>query len=347
MVDVTVIGGGHQGMTMAAHLSLFNNRVGLWNRTAEHIRHVMEERKIHIHGLYEQSPTIYKVSDDVEEVLSPIIMVTTPATAHKDVARMLARYVDSTYTIVLNPGRTLGALEFVKELKNAGCASLPLVAESQTIIYTCRRDIGNHVYLYAMKKGVQIAAANGNALEAVNKLPAVLRPYYSVAESYLSMTLDNVGMVFHCLPVMMNVGWIENKRIDFKYYYEGITPSVAGLLSKIDSEKASVATSIGVNIESAMSWLKRTYGSEGNSLYECLRNTKAYKDIDAPKTIHHRYLEEDVPHGFVPFESIAQASGVHTPMISLVIDAANNLLDVDFRKTGRKYPELIGFLQEK
>lgn len=347
MVDVTVIGGGHQGMTMAAHLSLFNIRVGLWNRTAEHIRHVMEERKIHLHGLYEQSPTIYRVSDDIGEVLSPIIMVTTPATAHRDIARLLAGYVDSKYMIVLNPGRTFGALEFVKELKDSGCSSLPLIAETQTIIYTCRRDIDNHVYLYAMKNGVQIAAVNGNTLEAISRLPKIIRQHYSVAESYLSMTLDNVGMVFHCLPVMMNVGWIENRRTAFKYYYEGITPSVAGLLSKIDSEKAAVAKSIGVNIESAMSWLKRTYGSEGNDLYECLRNTKAYKDIDAPKTIHHRYLEEDVPHGFVPFESIAKFSGIRTPMISLVIDAANNLLNVDFRKTGRKYPELMGFLQEK
>ena len=84
-------------------------------------------------------------------------MVTTPASAHKDIAAILASLVDDTYTIILNPGRTFGALEFKKALIDCGFKNLPIIAETQTIIYTCRRKGNNNVILYALKNGVEIA----------------------------------------------------------------------------------------------------------------------------------------------------------------------------------------------
>ena len=81
-----------------------------------------------------------------------------PSTAYHDVVRELAPYVNRNTVIILNPGRTFGAIEFSEELKKNGVKEMPQIAETQTIIYTCRRSDKNCVTIFAMKKDVEIAA---------------------------------------------------------------------------------------------------------------------------------------------------------------------------------------------
>ena len=337
MDKVTIIGGGHQGLAMAAHLSLNGVECYLWNRTAQNIRDVLENGEIFCQGIVSGIAHVHHVSTDIRECLQKLIMITTPSSAHNDLAKMLAPYVDDTYTIVLNPGRTFGAREFSKVLKEHGCTSLPIVAETQTIIYTCRRNDRNTVSIYALKEGVQIATVDaGKTQQVIDDLPECIRGYFTAVSSDALTSLGNVGMVLHCTPVLMNVGWIESKKVEFKYYYEGISPSIAKVLEKIDAERVAVAKSMGVEIETLMECLIRTYHTHGSNLFECLQNNSFYKDIDAPLTIYHRYIEEDVPNGLVPLESAGKKYGVPTPTTSLIIDLANTVMQKDYRESGRK-----------
>ncbi len=339
--QVCVIGAGHQGMTMAAHLSLSGCEVGLWNRTPSHIAEILNSGEIKCSGIYEKNVRIAKVSTEIRDVIAELIMVTVPSSAHRDVARLLAPYMSSRHMVVLNPGRTFGAWEFAQELQQNGCRKLPLIVETQTIVYTCRRDSGNQVVLYALKKGVQITTLQkGKVEEACQRMPEVLRPYFQPVEDYLAVTLNNVGMVLHCAPLLFNIGWVENEKVDFKYYYEGITPTIASFLEKIDMERLAVAKALGHPIESVCEWLKRTYAAKGTNLYECLRSNESYRKIDAPRSMHHRYIEEDVPTGLVAFESAGMAVGVETPCISLVIDLAERIMDMKYRTNGRNFAKL-------
>ena len=60
-----------------------------------------------------------------------------------------------------------------------------------------------------------------------------------------------------------------------------------------------------------------------------------YYDIDAPNTLHHRYILEDVPYGLVTLETLGNLMRVDTSYTSLIIDLASKLLQIDFRATGR------------
>lgn len=342
-MDISVIGGGHQGLTMAAHLSLNGCRVFLWNRTKAHIKKVIETKKIHCSGMIEAYANIYKATSDIKEALTDILMIAAPSIAYEDIAKLLTPFVNKNHIIVLNPGRTFGALFFKKILMDNGCVSLPTILEMQTIIYTCRRDKANSVFLYALKNNVAVAALNSN-FDAYDRLPKCFRERLNIKKNYLSVTLDNVGMALHPAPTLMNIGWIETNTCDFKYYYDGITPTIANFIQRMDNERALVAKAAGVHIESTYEWLLRTYNIKGDNLYSAIRNNPYYKDIDAPKTINHRYIEEDVPNGLVPIESMAKAFNTTTPCISLVIDLANAATGKDYRKTGRKYEELIKYL---
>lgn len=335
---VFVCGGGHQGLSMAAHLALNGERVTLWNRTEANIHEVIVTNTINCTGVVEGTAKIQKASTDMSNVVSDVIMVTTPSSAHRDIARRIAPFVHKEMVIILNPGRTFGAIEFAETLLENGVTDLPHIAETQTIVYTCRCSAHNNTTIYALKNAVKIAALRGNDISYImQKIPACLRDYFEPVDSVIITSLSNVGMVLHCAPVLMNVGWIETEKVDFKYYYDGISKSVAHLLEKIDQERIMVAGSVGCEIETLTQWLSRTYGATGNDIYTCVKTTDAYREIDAPLTIHTRYLLEDVPNGLVPVESIGRARGISTPTISTIIDLASAVLDIDFRSTGRYF----------
>ena len=134
---------------------------------------------------------------------------------------------------------------------------------------------------------------------------------------------------------MMNIGWIESDKVDFKYYYDGISKSVAHLLEKMDAERQAVARVGGYPVESVADWLRRTYSVDGADLFECIRNNGAYREIDAPPTLNTRYIFEDVPNGLVPVEAMGREFGVPTPNITTIINLACSVMDTDYRRMGR------------
>lgn len=342
---VLVMGAGHQGLAMAAHLSAHLVDCYVWNRSESNISDIANKGSIVCTGILNGEVKIKKISTDIESVLQKIIMITTPSTGHKDIAKVLARYVDSTYTIILNPGRTFGVLEFISELKDNGCTSLPLVAETQTILYTCRRDEANGVRIFALKDKVKISTwDSSNVNKVIECIPQCIRSYFVPAQSYIETSMGNVGMILHCAPVLMNIGWIENRRVDFEYYYEGISESISSVLEKLDRERIIVAERMGYKIESISEWLMYTYHVYGKNLYEQLQNNVYYRGIDAPLSIHHRYIEEDVPNGLVALESAALYYNISTPVTSTLIDFANIVMGVDYRKCGRNYAALLNKL---
>lgn len=335
---IFVCGGGHQGLAMAAYLSLNGCDVSLWNRTSKHIRTVIDTGEIWCDGIVSGRAKINRASADIADVISDFIMVTTPSTAHKDIARILAPYVHKDMIIVLNPGRTFGAIEFVKTLEECGAKELPHIAETQTIVCTCRRDDKNKATIFALKKNVKIAALRGSDINVIMKrMPKCIREHFVVENSIALTSLTNVGMVLHCAPVLMNIGWIESHKADFKYYYDGISKSVADFIEKIDSERVEVAEALGYEIETTANWIKKSYNVEGDSLYECIRNNKAYDEIDAPPSLNTRYILEDVPNGLVPIEYLGKILGVNTANISVTVDLASIVYGIDFRMKGRKF----------
>ena len=336
--DVLVVGAGHQGFSMAAHLTLNGVITRLWNRSQKNIQQILDTGIIHCSGIVNGDAKVSKVSTNMADVLADFVMVATPSSAHRDIARELAPYVHPDMAIVLNPGRTFGAIEFAEELKKQGVKQLPHIAETQTIVYTCRKSGSNSTSVLALKNDVEIAAIRGSDINYImSRMPECLKQYFKVVDSVGRTSLSNVGMVLHCAPVMMNVGWIETPKVDFKYYYDGISPSVAHLLEKIDAERQAVAKAGGFEIESVREWLIRTYGVTGENLHECIRNNEAYKEIDAPPTINTRYIFEDVPNGLVPVEAMGQEFGVPTPNITTIINLACSVMDADYRKNGRRF----------
>ncbi len=340
---LTVIGAGNSGLAMSAHIAADGHEVRLWNRSEQTIDILMDTKLAHLSGVLNTDATLAMVTTDIKEAIlgSKLILITTPASSHRELAYLMAPYLEVGCDIVLNPGRTFGAIEFYSVIQKLRPGFICTVAETQTIIYTCRKIGPSSVNVLALKSGVQIATFDPVDTKAlISRLPRCIQAYLIPAKSMIETSLGNVGMILHCLPFVINISRVESGH-PFKYYIDGITPSVAKLLEKADSERLAVGRRLGVELESCKTWMKRTYNLEGDDLYSVIQANEAYATIDAPANMVHRYIFEDIPCGLVPLEVAGHLLDVATPVVTMILDFATHLLDQDFRLEGRN----LEFLQ--
>ena len=340
-VRYAVIGAGNGGLAMAGYLGLMGFTVALYNRSIEKIKILVEKPEILLTGAVEGIGRLSTVTDNIKEAVkdSDIIMITTPATAHRELARMMAPHLDDGQIIVLNPGRTCGALEVYQTLRKAGCDRDITVAEAQTFIYACRATGPDSARIFSVKNEVKLAAIPASRTEYVIWLLSAAYPQFKPARDVMETSLNNFGAIFHPAPTLLNSGHIERGQT-FEYYLEGITPSIGQMLERLDAERMKVARLLGVKTMSAVKWLEESYGARGNSIYEAIQNNPAYKGLTAPKDLKTRYIYEDVPFSLVPISSLAKNMGIETPAIDTIIRLANMMTGENFWETGRTVEKL-------
>lgn len=342
-MNVTVIGAGNSGLAMAAHLGQKGNNVTLWNRSKDTISKLIATKTIYCEGIINGKIKIDMVTDDIKKAVEKpdVILITTPANSHKELAELIGKNIKREILIVLNPGRTFGALEFQEIYGKYSNEYKQDVAETQTIIYTCRKTDEDSVNIISLKNNVLISSLNNENNSIIERLPQCIQAYFTPAKSMIETSIGNVGMILHCAPLLLNTGWTESNKHIYKYYYDGITPSIGSLIEKIDMERVEVSQLLGSKVETTQEWLVRTYGVQGDNLYQCIQNNGAYKTIDAPNSLNHRYIFEDIPCGLVPLESVGKSLGLTMTNTSIIIDLASTLLGIDFRKIGRNLKTLF------
>ena len=340
---VAVIGAGNGGTAISAYLASIGVPVNLCDLFPQYLEDIERNGGIDLTldgKTSHQSLRILTTDVPLAIMDAKLIMVVTPSFTHKMIAKAAASALKDDQIVVLNPGRTGGALEFLNTIREEGCKARIIVAETQTLIYSCRRTGGAAVEIYGTKKEVDLGAFPARRIQEVLD---VLNPYYpqfKPAKNCLQTSLANIGALFHPTPVLLNVGRVENDKNGFLYYWDGITPSVAKLIHDIDLERQAVARAYGTEVISAEEWLKLSYETDGADLYELIHHNQAYADIKAPGSIDARYFTEDVPMSLVPISELGHIAGVPVPNMDAVIQLTSTVSGRDFRKEGRNAANL-------
>ena len=332
---IAVISTGNGGQSMAAYFSNLGYRVALYAREQERVD-MFPDNRFTVTGAVNCETTVDLISCDMGEVIKNayLIMVTSPAQYHPIVAAAMAPYLVDGQAVVLNPGRTFGTYAFKKTLEQRGCTAKIILGETDTFAFTCRCIKIAHPEIYKIKGRVCIAAHNPDDLPYLHSILSELISTFIPVDSVLYTGFSNLGMVFHPMPILMNITRVEAKE-DFLFYYDGISPLVAGILEKMDAERVAVAKAYGIDAPSAGQWLRDCYGTHGGTLYELIQNTQAYKTVLAPTDIDTRYVFEDIRTGCVPTSCAGRAAGVKTDAMDTVIKWASLLYNTDFAADGR------------
>lgn len=332
---IAVISTGNAGQAFAAYFAHLGYRVSLYAREQERVDMFSSNRFV-LSGIVEAESQVELISCKIEEVIrdAALIMVTTPAQYHSAVAKTLAPHLADDQIVVLNPGRTFGTYEFDQVLRKNGCTRKIRLAEAETLLITCRcRQVG-HPSIYSIKSHVLIAAHRVEDGPAVLEALSKIFPNLQLAQTVLETGFSNTGMIFHPLPILMNLTRVE-KQEEFLHYIDGITPIVARMLERLDAERVGVAARLGITVKPVFEWLQDKYGAQGETLHDRIQNAKAYAEVYAPTDVDNRYVFEDVCTGCVPLLCVGRMLGMEMPMCEAVIKWAGAIYEYDFYKHGR------------
>jgi opine dehydrogenase len=327
---------------MAGHLAIEGFPTRIWNRSAERVENVNDRGGIDIEGEVEGFGRVELATDDIGEALdgADVVMVVVPAHGHKEIAERCAQHLKQNQVVVLNPGRTFGALEFVHVLHEEGVKRMPVVAEAQTFIYVSRHSEFAQARILQIKNSVPVAAIPAHRTPVVLDAIRPALPQFVAATNVLETSLDNIGATFHPSVTLLNAARIESTHGDFEYYLEGVSPSTARILEAADAERVAVGAALGIHLHSAREWLYLAYDSPGRTLYDAIEGTPGYKGVRAPATLNHRYILEDVPMSLVPMISVGRQIGVKTPTLEALTHLASMLHQRDFWAEGRTVEKL-------
>jgi opine dehydrogenase len=331
-----VIGAGNGGRAFAAYLSSKGYMVKLYNRSYSRIADIIKKGMIKSSGSLKGKYSIDTVTQNIEVALKDVdvILVVTPAFAHKAIARLIAPYLTQDQIILLNPGRTLGSIEFRNTIKEQ-IGNIPIfIGETQTLLFTSRELKKNGVQILKIKDLVDFCGFPEKDTFFIYDTLREVFPQLNPVDDYLEVSLRNIGMLLHPALSLMNSGFMDIGR-EFKFYKEGATFHTCEVLEQIQFEINLIFEKLGMPRLDFCDWAKKSYGVSSKCIHEAIQNIIAYKDINAPRELITRYFTEDVPTGLVPVSSIAHFLGVKTPTIDSIIQLSSILCGTEFKKIGR------------
>lgn len=333
---IAILGAGNGAHAFAGDLALRGYAVRLYNKFENEITVLQNARSVTCEGVIEGVGALELVTTDIAPVIADadFIFVVVPANAHAFMAEACAPHLRDDQVIILNPGRTGGALEFRNILRERSVTARVVVAEAQTLLYTCRISGPARVRISMVKREVTLAALPARDTARVLERLHPLFPQFVAANDVLETGLDNIGAMFHPPTTILSVGRIESGA-PFEFYRD-MTPSIARFIETMDAERLAVARAFSVRAQSASEWLARSYdGITGDTLYERIQSNAAYRGIAAPRSIDTRYIWEDVPTGLVPMVALGHIAQMPMPACEGLINVACALVGRDFWSEGR------------
>lgn len=335
-MKIAVLGAGNGGQAIAGFLALKGFETSLYDIDVPKMDCLKNQGGILLSGRIEGFGKVTCVTTDIAEAVkgASIIMVTTIANAHQAVAKSLAPFIEEGQVIILNPGRTCGALVFSQVLKNEGCNKRYYLGEAQSLVYACRVIENGKVNVIGIKDEVLLAGLPASDTEYILSQITPIFPCFVKADNVLRTSLENIGAMFHPSVCLFNAATIERQN-EF-WFYRDMTDQVAGFIEKFDAERLAVGKAYGINLLSVKEWIKFAYkDTEGETLCERMKNNPAYHDIKAPGSIFTRQLTEDIPTGVLPIMELGKAAGLEVPLLSSMCNMTEALLGMDLHSHGR------------
>lgn len=318
----TVIGCGHGGQTFAGHMAILGKRVRLYGRNPVKIGEINKTKEITLcHALNGAGRIEFATSDMAKAMAGAThVIIVLPSNFHREVVHQLIPFLRDGQNVLLLPEASCGAIAFRKQMVDECCTAKIVLGAACSLPYATRAINPGSCHVSGLKDEIKIAAlpASDN-----DRLYAAFKdfPRFVTAKNVIETSIDNINAIMHPAPVLLNIARIEKEPPEeFEWYTEGMTPSLGLLLEAIDAERIAVAAAYGIKQRT----LKRNYiemygcGNESMPLYRVIQSNKRYEGIKNIKSIHSRYILEDVPYSLVAIAALGDVAGIPTPNIDAV-----------------------------
>ena len=338
-----VIGGGNGGQSAAAHLGVMGFPVTLFDVVPETVNAINSQGGIHVDGAVQGFGKVKKATTDMAEAIegAEVIMMILPALYHRDMAKKMAPHLKDGQTVFIHPGATFGSFAFKQVLDEENCKADVVIAEAQSLLYAARLNKPGFASIKGIKESLLVAALPAIKTEEVLEKLNRAFPEMIPAANVLETSLSNLNAIMHPGPTLLNVSMIESPY-DWRYYWDGITPSIGNFIVDMDQERVELGKKFGLDLDPVLDQYRILYNADGETLTEAVKKTKAYGEVMGQKKVDTRYMLEDIPMSLYPMVSLAKHVGCSCERMSCVVDMGCFILRNDLKAIGRSM-ENLGF----
>jgi len=336
-----VLGSGNGGRAWCAQIAAKGYPVIMWEpleATDDYLR-LREEKEMFLEGDINVGGRLEDVTMDIGEAMkgAKMVLVVVPSFAHEPIFRKMIPHLEDGQKVVMVPGN-FGGFRLRKIMKGAGIDRDITISEMASMPYACRIDAYNTVKVFKKKLQVKVGTSpQSENAEICEILNGIFEGYvnYIPAENLLEVDLDNINYVLHPFPVLFNYGEIEKNGKTYRHYIDGITPIISEKIMKMDEERLTIGSKLGLKLQDSLSQLKMYYGrNDTETIYEFVHSDESpYKDL-VGQNIKGRYISEDVPGVVVPALQLARKVGVEAPIAELAVRISSFLHDTDYEANG-------------
>ncbi|MBC7781219.1 MAG: NAD/NADP octopine/nopaline dehydrogenase family protein [Proteobacteria bacterium] len=336
---VAIMGAGNGGCAAAVDLTQRGYDVRLWGRSASTLEPLVAAGGIGFEGvLGEGFIRIGRVTTDPAEAMAgaDAVLILAPAQAHENIASRVAPHLAPGQVLMAAPGQTLTLLP--NTLRGLGHAT-PVTCVTSTLPYICRKVAPEGVRITRVAAKLRFAAFPASHTAELAERLRPLFPAIHPVPTVLDTLFPYTNAIHHPPAFLCNLGRVESTGGDFCHYYDGITPSVGALIDRLDVERCAIALAFGCHVDRISEhFFQMGYtdeaGRAGGTAYDVFHHSEPNRWIKAPTSVDHRFFNEDIPFGLVPFSELARLAGVEAPVTDAMITVASAITGKRWRETG-------------
>lgn len=342
-MNITIIGVGNAGSTIAADLSLKGHNITLLKTSnklhSEHFKYVEKNNYIVLDELgREKKATILCVTTDFEKAITKeteLIIVYVQTNYHEDIIKKMAPLLHDGQMVLFEPGY----LSTSYLLKYTNKKIISIEAESSPI--DCRIVRPGHCTVLFKNVRNPIGIYPKSETERAFKKLEELDYNFTLTESVIEAAIHNPNLIVHTIGAIMSVPRIEYSKGEYWMYKEVFTSKVWNLVEDLDSEKMSVLSALGLKpIKYVDACKNRNFLNDDIDAKDAFFDYANNHSPKGPSVPDSRYITEDVPQGLCLLESLGKILGIEMKTTTALIDIASALLKRDFRSEGRTVDKL-------
>ncbi len=349
-MNICIFGAGPGAMAMACRAMDAGHRVGLCElaRFKSNLDGFDRTLSIQSEGLLTGRFNIAFATTDPQKGLewSDVIIVVTHAGAHQEIAEFCARFLSRPKPVILCPAYVGGGWCFERQLRTAASIDRNAVVECSVLPFACRKSAGDTVSIHGIKRRFMLSAIG--RIDHTETAVGLMQELFDGVEKSphpIEAGLNETNFILHPCIALLNMGYVQGPH-PWTFYRQGLTERIGALVEAVDAERQRLARHLGLLPIPLTRWMSDFYGDQGlrgDSIYEMMYTFPPFAQSPGPRSLAHRYFNEDIAYGLVPMSSLARLCGLPVPLTDALIDLGSLLCGTDFRKIGRDLNDFGGF----
>lgn len=332
-MKIAVLGLGKIGLSTAALLKSRGHDVTGYTRSAEKAQKI-QQYGITVKGALTGNFKVPALCDMAEAVRgAAVIVVTTLAQGHRPIAEKLKGLLERGQIILIFNGNW-GAYEFYSVLRDEARAKQVVIGETGGNISAAPLlEDPITITVKPAKKSMSFASIPAaSAPRAVEILREAVPQLYGVG-NVLDTTMNSLNPPVHVPMCIFNITRILNGE-ECAMFKEGMPQRTLDFLMAADEERCAVTKAAGGTSRSILELFNSMWGVQYDNIKDLGLDNPSLGTVRLPKTPEHRFLNEDVPYGFLPLSVLGKKYGVPTPHIDLLVSAWQLLFPEHAVETG-------------